>query len=348
MDLVSYQVVVQTAFLGDLLLSISLLKSIRKTYPDDKIVLVCKRGLGDYFLKENLVDLIFEVRKNNRSDYAEVKKKLNKIKISNLFCVHRSIRSQLLCWQIKADLKIGFESFLGKFIFNKTVEFKSSWPEPLRQLWIMSAVDLVLKDELQQTDWSYLNKNKNAFDLNPLPEKFSSMQTATSKGKKICLFPGSVWATKKWTEAGFCEAGNFFANQGYEIFLMGGADEREICQKIKLKLPSAQVIAGQKSIMESIEFIKSSVLVICNDSAPAHMAASVNTDVVAVFGPTTLDLGFRPWTNRVKVVQNMALNCRPCGKHGHQQCPLKHHHCMTEIKASEVIKASLELLNLNH
>lgn len=347
MNLVSHQVVVQTAFLGDLFLSIPLLRSIRAAYPNDKIVLICKKGLGDYFLKENFVDVILEVKKNSRSDYSDVKKELNKLKIHNLFCVHRSIRSQLFCWQVKAGCKIGFKSFLAKFIFNKVVEFKNSWPEPFRQLWIMSAVDFILKTEMLQKDWSYLNKSKNNFDMNPLPEKYLNSSVKNSTAKKICLFPGSVWATKKWTEIGFCEVGDYFLKQGYEVYLMGGPDEQEICQRIHAKLPLAQVLAGQKTIMESIEFIKLCDLVVCNDSAPAHMAASVATDVVAIFGPTTLNLGFRPWTDRVKIVQNKSLNCRPCGKHGHHECPLQHHHCMTEIKASDVIEASLELLKAN-
>ena len=78
------------------------------------------------------------------------------------------------------------------------------------------------------------------------------------------------------------------------------------------------------------------------------MAASVNTAVVVIFGPTTLELGFRPWSNNSKIVQNSNLNCRPCGKHGHQVCPLGHHHCMINIKADSVIKAALDLLNTNH
>ncbi len=347
MELVSHHVVVQTAFLGDLFLSIPLFKNIRKNYPNDKIILVCKKGLGDYFLKENLVDLILEIKKNNRDDYVLIKEKLNKIKIHNLICVHRSIRSQLLCWQIKAEVKIGFESYLGKIIFNKRVKYKNTWPEALRQLWIMSAVDLKLKDDLQQSDWSYLNQVQNGCDVNPLPEKFFNPLLPKLASKKIALFPGSVWATKKWTESGFSEVGLFFTLQGYEIFLMGGPEEREICERIKLKLPLAQIVAGQKSILESMDFIKSCALVICNDSAPTHMAASVKTPVVVVFGPTTLDLGFRPWSENVKIVQNTNLNCRPCGKHGHQQCPLGHHHCMTEIKAESVIKAALDLLNTN-
>ncbi len=348
MDLGTHHVVVQTAFLGDLFLSIPLLKKIRINYPNDRIILVCKKGLGDYFINENLVDSILEVKKNNRFDYGLVKKALNKIKVKNLICVHRSIRSQLFCWQIKADMKIGFNSYLGRFIFNKLVKFQSTWPEALRQLWILSALDLKLKQDLQQNNWAYLNQVQSGSDLNLLPTEFSNSLLITSTSKKIALFPGSVWATKKWTESGFAEVGLFFISKGYEIFLMGGLDEREICENIKSKLPSAQVIAGQKSILESVEFIKTCALVICNDSAPTHMAASVNTPVVVIFGPTTLDLGFRPWSDKAKIVQNINLNCRPCGKHGHQLCPLGHHRCMVDIKSDAVINAALLLLKLNH
>lgn len=339
-------VVIQTAFLGDLFLSIPLLQQLRLQYPQDSLILVCKKGLGEYFFKENIVDEVFEVTKNQRGSYKKIVNELNKHQIKNLFCVHRSIRSQLMSLQIKAQRKIGFQSLLGFFIFDDHIKYHQKWPEAIRQLSILTSINTEIASEISKNEWDYLNKTGADGLLLPIPSFFQT-QTASRLGvaKKIALFPGSVWATKKWTWQGFAEVANYFLNQGFEVFLMGGADEKNLCEEIQKLARLAQVLAGHKTITESIEFMRSCALVISNDSAPAHMAASLNIPVISIFGPTTLDLGFRPWSSKAIVIENTTLDCRPCGLHGHQKCPLGHHYCMKQIEASKVIQASLLLIN---
>ena len=348
MSKVLHHVVIQTAFLGDLFLAIPLLKSLKELFPDDHVILVCKTGLGDYFLAEKLVDHVIEVKKNDRESYVIALAKLNILKIGYLFCVHRSIRSLLLSFQINAKTKIGFKSFLGGFVFKHTVHFKKDWPEALRQLWILSAVDPKVQRKLLQGNWAVLNRADNDGNLAKIPAEFCAPHRSLTAEKQIAIFPGSVWATKKWTEDGFSQVAAHFSSLGYKVFLMGGPDERIICENIKKLVPACEINAGQKTILESVTFIKSCHLVISNDSAPTHMAASQNIPVLTIYGPTTLNLGFRPWSSNAMVVQNNNLSCRPCGKHGHQKCPLGHHHCMTEISSQAVIRAATALLSSSH
>lgn len=338
----------QTAFLGDLILSIPLLKQIKRKYPNDRLVLVCKAGLGEYFLNEKIVDLVFEIKKNDRTSYQNMITKINLLKVDNLFCIHRSLRSQLTCWKINAKNKIGFQSKIGFFIFNKLVQFQNAWPEALRQLFILSETDSEVKNTLALKEWSYLNKPTHDGVLPPLPGSSIFNTNAIVKkqsSKKIAIFPGSVWATKQWTENGFVFVANSFINLGYEVFLMGGPSELQLCLAIQKLCAGSQVLAGEKSISQSIEFIKTCDLVIANDSAPTHMAAFQNIPVISIFGPTTLEMGFRPWSSNAIIIENNDLDCRPCGKHGHQRCPLGHHKCMKDIEASRVLKAGITLLS---
>lgn len=347
----SSQLVIQTAFLGDLILSIPLLKKIKDQYPNDHLVLVCKAGLGDYFIKEKIVDHVFEVKKNERGSYQKIISRLNELNIQNLFCVHRSVRSQLFSFQIKAERKIAFKSLLGRFIFDDLVEFKQSWPEALRQLYILSPVNNEVANILNRRDWTYLNQPSPEGLLPAIPDllRQQGLSDPKNKGsKKIAIFPGSVWATKKWTAAGFAQTAEFFNDQGYQILLMGGPDEKALCLEIQNRSPRSQVLAGSLSIADSISFIQGCSLVIANDSAPTHMAACQDVPVVSIFGPTVLGMGFRPWSSNAIIVENNNLDCRPCGKHGHQKCPLGHHHCMNQIPATQVIEAAVKLLSSNN
>lgn len=342
-----HNLVIQTAFLGDLILSIPTLKKIRQIYPEDKLIVVCKTGLGDFLIKEKIVDQVVEVEKSNSQSYSQAVDKLNELKIRNIYCLHRSVRSQLFAGKITAQRKIGFSSLLGFWIFDDLIDFVQENPEVIRQFKILESTDEKTYREFKDNDFSDLNKAEADGHLPPVPEYFSFHHVnhkAETTHKKIAIFPGSVWATKKWTQEGFTQLAEMFLKDGYKVDLLGGPAEASLCNEIAQQLNGARVLAGKLSIAETIRNLEDYDLVISNDSASTHMAAYNNIPVVSIFGPTTVDMGFRPWSNNSYVVEEKNLICRPCGKHGHNKCPLGHHNCMKQISSSQVYKTAAKIL----
>lgn len=335
--------VIQTAFLGDLILAVPFLQRLKKLFPDDKLIVMCKSGLGDFLLKEYLVDEIVEVEKGSAASYRKARGKISEFNIRNLYCVHRSIRSLLFVAGIKAEKKIGFSSVLGFWIFDELVEYRTENPEVLRQFAILETCDPETFESLVSEDFSNLNEAS----LPTVPQFFSFPPAAfkPALSKRVAIFPGSVWATKKWTKTGFAELATLLLKAGYQVDLLGGPTEKDLCDEIATMAGQAQVLAGTLSISESIRSLTQYNLVVTNDSSPTHMAAYQNVPVLAIFGPTTLQQGFRPWSNNAAVVEKTDLTCRPCGKHGHNICPLGHHNCMKLISASEVFKKAMQVLN---
>ena len=335
--------VIQTAFLGDLILSVPTLRRIKEIYPNDNLIVVCKNGLGDFLLKERIVDEVIEVEKSNSKSYRDALIEIKKLNIKNIFCLHRSLRSRLFASKIKAERKIGFSSFTGFWIFDDLVIFRDDFPEVIRQFAVLETVDARTFDEINSQDYSYLNNS----ELPPVPAFFSfynKTQNSKSTDNKIAIFPGSVWATKKWTTLGFTELTKLFIENNYQVDLLGGSTEKELCEEIADKAKGANVLAGSLSIAETIKILSNYALVVSNDSAPTHMAVYNNTPVITIFGPTTLKQGFRPWSDNSAVVENNTLKCRPCGKHGHNECPLGHHNCMKLIHAHEAFELAQKLL----
>lgn len=363
------QLVIQTAFLGDLILTIPFLNQVKKKYPKDSIVLICKKGLGQFLKNDQVVDEYIEIDKGDRNSYKKAISILNSqnFVIDNLFCIHRSIRSILFASQINAKYKIGFSSFFAFWVFDECVSYEEKWPDAIRKFKLLESLDSEVRENVLNYDYSYLNSLDDNLSLISPPQVFafkeinlSSKEYLSTPTKVITLFPGSVWETKKWTMDGFIEVALYFINKGYEVQLLGGQDEFELCQKISEQVASQYELtsiqstnkksikiknfAGQLNLNESLKRVQNSNLVIANDSAATHMAAYRQTACVTLFGPTTLSLGFRPWSSKAKIVENNELNCRPCGKHGHHNCPLGHHHCMKKISANEVIQAAEVLL----
>jgi heptosyltransferase-2 len=331
---------VQTAFIGDVFLSIPFLKRLKELYPNDKVIFVAKKGVADYLLKLNVIDELITVNKGDKASYHEAVKKINSYSIENVFCLHRSLRSALFTWQLKAKKKFGFSQGLNFLFFSESVKYLKTLPDAIRQMALLAPIDPKTKEKINEQSWDYLNFSDEDGKFKAIPEFFSMKAPAHSLNstKKVALFPGSVWETKKWPVQYYAELTEKLLNENYQVYLMGGPDEASLCQEILAKNPKAEMLAGKMKLVESIDFLKSCDLIIGNDSSPSHLGASVGTPVMAIFGPTTLSLGFRPWNDKSVVVENRDLSCRPCGLHGHHKCPLGHHKCMKDITPNQVFQ----------
>ncbi len=106
------QLVIQTAFPGDLLLSIPLLKQIRANYSNDGTVLLCRAGLGDLFLKESLATEVIEVNKKDNKSLRTTLKSLNSRRWERIFCPHESYRSAFWVSTMKArEFSVGLRKY---------------------------------------------------------------------------------------------------------------------------------------------------------------------------------------------------------------------------------------------
>jgi heptosyltransferase-2 len=153
------------------------------------------------------------------------------------------------------------------------------------------------------------------------------------------IAPGSVWPTKMWAAEGFAEVARALLARGWNVILFGASGEREIAEKVQSLAPGCRsAVAAGLSFYESCELLALGDVLASNDSGAMHMAALSGLPTVAAFGPTTLDLGYRPWSASAAVAQR-DLPCRPCGKHGAERCPINSHACMAGLSPATVLGA---------
>jgi ADP-heptose:LPS heptosyltransferase len=79
---------------------------------------------------------------------------------------------------------------------------------------------------------------------------------------------------------------------------------------------------------------------VCNNSAPAHMAAAVGTPVVVLYALTHPQ--HTPWRARARVLNN-DVPCRNCMKN---VCARGDHACLMKVEAREVADAALDLIEM--
>jgi heptosyltransferase II len=160
----------------------------------------------------------------------------------------------------------------------------------------------------------------------------------------VGIAPGSVWKTKRWLPEYYVQLIKDLRQHGVYTVLIGGKDDAELCNKISYLTGVEPLnMSGKLSVLGSAALIKRLKLLITNDSAPMHIANAVQTDVIAIFGPTVRRFGFFPY-RAGDIILETDLDCRPCGKHGGQKCPQKHFRCMKDISPELVLNAVLHKL----
>jgi heptosyltransferase-2 len=328
---------IQTAFLGDLLLSVPTLKKLKQLYPEKSLHVLCRKGLGSFLLKEGLADRVFDDFKKTKPSIKEIKNRLGRHHYDLLICAHESTRSNILSALIPANLKIGYKNFWNAWVFEQRIQRTMHWPEVLRQLELLTGLDVELKLRLEA-----LREQKAPFAEIPVWSEMGIKNPIPHGAleKVVAIAPGSVWATKRWDKYSELVA-QLIANK-YKVILIGSPAEKEISAKIKSQNPLAQDLTGQTSLVQMFDVLANADLLVCNDSGAMHMASLVNLPTVAIFGPTVLEFGYQGWNKQASFVENKNLNCRPCSSHGTEKCPIGTHECMTSISVNSILNLITE------
>jgi heptosyltransferase-2 len=335
--------IIQTAFLGDVILSTPLIKALRELFPDSFISFLLipetKKVLGNNpYLNEVLV-----YDKRNKKGAIQFFRMVDKIKeraFDLAVIPHRSFRSALLAYLSRIPKRIGFDNSAGSFLFTNKVNYRKNVHEIERNLSLLSEFDYHPSDTYPKIfpssdDFSYVRKLLRDSDIH-------------EDEKIVGIAPGSVWATKRWILQRFAQVADLLQQKaGVKVVFLGSEEDEELCKQIagQMKTPST-ILAGKADILQSAAIISLCRVILSNDSAPVHIASAMKRPVVAIFGSTIPEFGFAPYGEGHVVIQKK-MECRPCGIHGKQKCPQKHFNCMREITAQEVYEAVLSRLTLS-
>ncbi|MCX7728503.1 MAG: glycosyltransferase family 9 protein [Bacteroidia bacterium] len=313
--------IIQTAFIGDAVLATSVAEELHTTFPNSKIFLLVKKGNENIFEHHPFLTIWTHDKTNKYSSLLTLLKKIRQEHFDVVINLHRYLSSHLLTILSGASFKAGFQSIL-KIFYTHTVPhfFKKGVHEIHRYHTLVEP----------------LTKNNKIF----LPKLYPSSQLPKNflpTKKYVCMFPGSVWATKQLPPSKWIELIKKFPDT-IDVYLCGAKSEKDLCEYIKIKSEKNNVhnIAGQHQLKEIVDIIHHSVRIYVNDSAPLHIASALHKPLSAFFCSTVTDFGFYPLSEDSQVIEVNGLECRPCGVHGYNQCPKHHFKCGLDINVNYV------------
>jgi heptosyltransferase-2 len=336
--------ILQTAFIGDVILSLPLVEVIRKNHPDAKISFVSTPVSAGITSGIPSIDSIITYDKRGiRRGFDGIRhtaQLIKEFKTDLIISCHRSFRSTLLCVLLKPIHSVGFDNASFSILHSSRVEYLKNKHEIERNLELLKAFndyeDLVIDDHSVNFDISYQDRMFVDGIL---------LSNAINPNKLVSIFPGSIWPTKRWKKEHFSALIIKLKNEGFECILNGSEDDASICSEIA-QSTGAKSFCGMLSLAQSVYLISLSKLLVTNDSAPSHMANLVRTPTLTIFGPTSPIFGFAPRALNSRNISLEELSCRPCEIHGNVQCPIGTHDCMEKLMPEDVLKSCFEIIGI--
>lgn len=333
---------VQTAFIGDVVLTTAAANALRNLAPQIKQVLVTT-PLAYAALKECApfdVFIPFD-KKKGLKELFQVKKTIESLGLPKDNTVtlqaHKSFRSTFLSKVIGFPVVTYLETSLS-FLATTCVP----------RVAVLHECDRV-KLLLEPLGFSRVKTFPYTMHLTQTEiTKFAG--EFSSSDKVVAVAPGSTWATKKWPIENYSELVKLILlNTPYKILLLGSKAEADDAGVIEASLGNEERrrvvnIAGKTSLSDLSGIFPALIAVVCNDSSPIHYASAFDVPTVAIFGATVPSMGFSPKSSKCSVVENLSLECRPCSDHGPMVCPLGHFKCMKDITPHMVLKPFLKLV----
>jgi heptosyltransferase-2 len=333
---VTTSLVIQTSFLGDVVLTTPLLAQLAKRGPVDIVVTpAAATVLANHPALREIIVYDKRGAASGLFGLLSLARRLRGNQYDAAFLAQGSLRSAVLAWAAGIESRSGFVTSSGRILYSKRVPYRDDLHHAARLLMLARPNGREpSKGELQPS----------LFPGEPERRAVDALLAANGVNEQerlIVLAPGSVWATKRWPF--YPELATQLAREG-RIVITGGPDDAAVAADITAVVPSAVNAAGKLSLLASAELIGRAAVIVTNDSAPQHLASAMGTPTVAIFGPTVPDFGFGPLAPRSIVLGLDDLACRPCDRHGPQKCPLGHHNCMRALGVESVVEATNSLL----
>jgi len=316
--------VVQTASIGDVILTTPLIEKLHTFYPEAQIDILVKKGNESLFMHHPFLKniLIWNKKEHKYSNLLDLINVVREQKYDLLVNTQRFFSSGFLTLLSRAKKTAGFnKNPLSLFFSYRIKHLIGKKGEGIHEV-----------DRNHKLIERWTDQKSGEMRLYPSQKNLAKMSSYKTQ-KYICIAPTSLWYTKQFPVEKWI---NFLKNVDPDLYVyfLGAQADINICQQIIVdsEHPNCLNLSGKLSFLESAALMKDASMNFVNDSAPMHIASSVNAAITVLYCSTVPEFGFGPKSDDSKIIEvNDFLDCRPCGLHGHRECPKKHFKCALDI-----------------
>lgn len=324
-------------WIGDAILSLPALESLRKNFPQAQIWIAAREWVKDLFTSYHFIKGVIPL--SNLDSLKGVRSAAKNLKESNFdtgILLTNSFSSAFLFYLAKIPERWGYTRDGRGILLTRSVTPKGR-EELSHQLnyYLELISGLGLKAYPSEINLPLTQEEKTS-----AKEMLLSLNIDL-KRPLVVLNPGASYGpAKRWPASRFAEVARLFQQRkNAEILIIGSSDESELAESIVSSMTKKPLsLAGKTNLRLLAGLISHAAVFVTNDSGPMHLANALKTPVTAIFGPTDPRLT-GPFQEPAMVIKKDVL-CWPCS---YRECPFDHG-CMMKIEPEEVFKASQKFL----
>jgi len=330
--------IIKLSSLGDVVLSTAGVRAIRERFPNYEITFMVGEESKDVLLRCPYIDELLVVNFKNKDKglggLLNVARVLRKKNFDLVIDLQNSRISHILAFLSLSLNRYGYDNKKFSFLLNQRMKFEKLAIGPVQhQFKLLKMLGIDLRDshlEVWPTkeDQDYIDSLLNSQWLS-VDQKIIGININASKR----------WASKCWPKQHIAKLCEELGLRNMRVVITGTEGDIADANILAASVKNTKIInaCGKTTINQLACLIKRCAVYISLDSSPLHIAASVGTPIVALFGPTDPVRHMPPAKDYIVIGKD--LLCSPCYK---PKC--KQAKCMSLITAEEVLQAVDKLL----
>lgn len=333
-----------TNWVGDAVMTIPALRTLRATFPEAEILLLTRNWAEGVFRDAGFIDRILSYRPtgSKRRDLAAQRRLLSSERPDAAILFTNSFESALALSLARIPARFGYSKEGRGFLLSDAIDvpkWKDERHESEYYLNLVREAARRLGRESAARSFSAAlpvseARRAEAFDL------LASHGIDTSR-PIVVLGAGSTNSdAKRWPALRFAALCDLFKEKyGANVVLLGTKAETGVAREVWAHSERKPAdLCGATSLAEAAAILSLADIVVSNDMGLAHVAPAVGAPTLVIFGPTN-DRTTRPIGSEII---RKPFDCAPCML---RECPIDHR-CMTSISPEEVFaKASAMIGN---
>ncbi len=330
--------IIGPSWVGDMVMSQSLYTTLKKKYPEATIDVLapawCQPILERMPEVNHAIEMPIGHGAFNLAGRWTLSKELKSRKYTHAYVLPNSAKSALIPLFAGIPSRTGWK---GEFRYGLLNDLRTD--RKIFQYMVERYVALAYSpnDMLEQVKLA--NCPRPRLDVDKHTQQLTLQKLKLSLERPaIGLCPGAEFGpAKRWPDKYYAEIARQVIEKGQQVWLFGGAKDREVTDVIRNALPTESQqychnLAGETSLIEAVDMLAACHTVVSNDSGLMHVSAAVGCNVVAIYGSSSPKYT-PPLAENVEIVHT-DLSCRPCFK---RECPLGHLDCLNKLMPNTVM-----------
>jgi lipopolysaccharide heptosyltransferase I len=345
--------VIRLSSLGDVLMSMPAVKSIKDHFPESRISWLVEGSVGDLLSSQPFIDEVIPFPRGRtvqalrhghlglaRIEMSHFLKRLRKDRFDMVVDFHGIIKSTLFSLCARGGKRVGFDRMYAKekshlFYHERVgghdrrlhkVEKNMLLPRHLGAKGAVPEIDLLATPEAA----AYIDRYFEKEGISSLSPVFA-VNPFSSKGSSF----------KRWDIHRYARLiGRIRNNTPAQIIILWGPGEEDEARSLQKDAGDRVFLSCPTNVPELLALMKKVDMYIGGDTGVMHLAAFARTPVVAIFGPTDVKIN-GPYSRKSTVVRR-ELTCSPCKN---KQC--EERKCLSGISVDQVYDAILAMEQTN-